>query len=99
MKNRDQVGGAILGLEGRAQLDAAVAHQAATAAEACRRASRSGAGAPRSAQAVQLAALRALLASVLAPCAHRPPFSAHALHLFRSVRGPLRQQSSPLLPS
>jgi len=80
-------------------MDAVVAHQAATAAEVCRRASRSGAGAPRSAQAVQLAALKALLASVLAPCAHRPPFFAHALHLFRSVRAPLvDHQSSPLLP-
>ncbi|KAK9915726.1 hypothetical protein WJX75_003282 [Coccomyxa subellipsoidea] len=78
-----KVGGAILGLEARAQLDAAVAHQAATAAAGCERASRSGAQAPRWAGVVLLAALRALLASVLAPCAHRPPFIAHALHAFR----------------
>lgn len=81
-----QVGGAILGLEARAQLDAAVAHQAATAAAGCERASRSGAPAPRSVQAVRLAAMRALLASVLAPCGHRPPFIAQALHFFRQAR-------------
>ena len=81
-----QVGGAILGLELRAQLDAGVAHQAATAAACCERASRSGAPAPRSVQGVRLAAMRALLASVLAPCTHRPPFIAHALHLLRQAR-------------
>ncbi len=83
-----QVGGAVLRLEARAQLDAAVAHQAATAAAGCERASRSGAQAPRCVRAVQLAALRALLASVLAPAAHRPPFLAHALHAFRKARHP-----------
>lgn len=80
-----QVGGAILGLEARAQLDAAVAHQAATAAVGCERASRSGAPAPRSIQGVRLAAMRALLASVLAPCSHRPPFIAQALHFFHQA--------------
>ncbi|CAL8470253.1 g9795 [Coccomyxa elongata] len=78
-----KVGGAILGLEARAQLDATVAHQAATAAAGCERASRSGAAAPHSVQGVRLAAMRALLASVLAPCSHRPPFIAQALHFFR----------------
>lgn len=81
-----QVGGATVGLEARAQLDAAVAHQASFAAAAVQRQSHSGTPACLAPGAVHLAALRALLASVLAPCRHAPPFLPHALHLFCQVR-------------
>jgi proline/glutamate/leucine-rich protein 1 len=80
------VGGATLGLQARAQLDSLVAHQAASTAAAVQRASRAGADAGSGAAAqLQLGALRALLASVLAPCAHRPPFLPRALRLLRQV--------------
>ena len=74
-----------MGLETRAQLDAVVAHQASTAAAAVQRQSWSGAPAAPAPGALHLAALQALLASVLAPCRHAPPFLPHALHLFSQV--------------
>ena len=83
-----QVGGAVVALETRAQLDAVVAHQASTAAAAVQKQSRSGAPASAAPGALHLAALRALLASVLAPCRHAPPFLPHALHLFSQVPQP-----------
>ena len=74
-----------MSLETRAQLDAVVAHQASTAAAAVQKQSRSGAPAAPAPGALHLAALQALLASVLAPCRHAPPFLPHALHLFSQV--------------
>lgn len=69
----------------RAQLDAVVAHQASSAAAAVQKQSRSGAPTPAAPSALHLAALQALLASVLAPCRHAPPFLPHAMHLFSQV--------------
>ena len=81
-----QVGGATLGLQVRAQLDSMVTHQAASAAAAVQRTSAAGLDASfGSALPLQLAALRALRASVLAPCSHRPPFLPRALALLRQV--------------
>ena len=74
-----------MSLEARAQLDAIVAHQASTAAAAVQRQARSGAPAAAAPGALHLAALHALLASVLAPCRHAPPFLPHALTLFSQV--------------
>ena len=74
-----------MGLEMRAQLDAVVAHQASSAAAAVQKQSRSGAPTPVALGALHLAALQALLASVLAPCRHAPPFLPRALHLFSQV--------------
>ena len=83
-----QVGGAVVTLETRAQLDAVVAHQASTAAAAVQKQSRSGTPSSAAPGALHLAALRALLSSVLAPCRHAPPFLPHALHLFSQVPRP-----------
>jgi len=75
----------MVSLETRAQLDAIVAHQASIAAAASHQQTRSGAPVSGAAGAVQLAALQALLASMLAPCRHASPFLPHALHLFSQV--------------
>ena len=83
-----QVGGAVVALETRAQLNAVVAHQASTAVAAVQKQSRSGAPACAAPGALHLAALRALLASALAPCRHAPPFLPHALHIFSQVPQP-----------
>ena len=83
-----------MALETRAQLDAVVAHQASAAAVAVQKQARSGAPASAAPGALHLAALRALLASVLAPCRHAPPFLPHAIHLFSQVPS----RSARLLP-
>lgn len=83
-----RAGGAVLPQEVRVQLDAVAAHAAATAAAAAerqRRSSDASADAVAAAGRLRLAAARALLASVLAPCGHRPVFLTPALRLFQKV--------------
>lgn len=70
-----QVGGTVLPPDQRAQLDAAIMHIAATSAKAESRISREKDGAAAAElRALQLSAYQVLLASVLSPSAHRPPF-------------------------
>jgi len=83
-------GGAALPAEQRAQLDAAVAHIAMTAAAAGARAESDGEAAGCFApalRALQVAAYDALLASTLSPCGHRPPFLGQAVELLRAGAG------------
>ncbi len=84
------VGGAVLPPEQRAHADAAVAHLAQTTATAAARLAH-GTGPAHAARvqdvrALQLSAYEALLASVLSPVGHRPPFLAQALRLFGDGR-------------
>ncbi len=81
----EQVGGAVMQLDVRAQLDAVLAHHASTSAKGLETQSRAGVPASSVLLCLQYASLRALAASVLAPCSHRPPFLATALNLFRQV--------------
>ena len=71
----------------RMQIDAVTAHIASTASSAAHNISQSFEGNCNQAGAVgvQLAALKALLASVLSPAPHRPPFLPQALALFTQV--------------
>ena len=71
----------------RIQIDAATAHIASTASLASQRMSQSfeGSSNQAGAVAVQLAAMKALLASVLSPASHRPAFLPQALNLFTQV--------------
>lgn len=71
----------------RMQIDAITAHIASTASLAAHHISQSFEGNcnQAGAVAVQLAALKALLASVLSPAPHRPPFLPQALALFTQV--------------
>lgn len=71
----------------RMQIDAVTAHIASTASTAAHHMSQSYEGSCNQAGAiaVQLAALKALLASVLSPAPHRPPFLPQALALFTQV--------------
>ena len=71
----------------RMQIDAITAHIASTASSAAHHVSQSYEGTcnQAGAAAVQLAALKALLASMLSPAPHRPPFLPQALALFTQV--------------
>ncbi|KAK9809218.1 hypothetical protein WJX72_011546 [[Myrmecia] bisecta] len=66
----------------RVQLDSVVVHVANTAVQKLGQEPESG-GREGPVAELQLAAYRALLASVVAPSAHRPPFLPQALALFR----------------
>ncbi|DBA67897.1 TPA: hypothetical protein ACH3X2_014105 [Trebouxia sp. C0005] len=79
-----QAAGSSMSQQQRAQIDAIVAHIASTAGLAIDQISQSFEGNPSQAGtvAIQLAALRALLASVLCPAPHRPSFLPQALMLF-----------------
>ena len=83
-----QAAGSSMSQQQRAQIDAIVAHIASTAGLAIDQISQSFEGNPSQAGtvAIQLAALRALLASVLCPAPHRPSFLPQALMLFAQVR-------------
>ena len=72
----------------RTQIDAIVAHIASTAGLAIDQISQSfeGNSSQAGTVAIQLAALKALLASVLCPAPHRPSFLPQALTLFTQVR-------------
>ncbi len=72
----------------RSQIDVIVAHIASTAAVATEQLSQSFEGNSRQTgtTAVQLAAFKALLASVLCPAPHRPSFLPQALMLFTQVQ-------------
>ena len=76
----------------RNQIDAVVAHIASTACLACEQLSQSFEGNTGQAGtvALQLAALKALLASVLCPAPHRPTFLPQALQLFNKVNSSAR---------
>lgn len=71
----------------RNQVDAIAAHIASTAGLAIEHMSQSYEGSSNQAGtvAVQLAALKAMLASVLCPAPHRAPFLPQALMLFTQV--------------
>lgn len=71
----------------RLQIDAVTAHIASTSSLALHRVSQSFEGScnQAGANAVQLAAMKALLASMLSPAPHRPPFLPQALALFTQV--------------
>ena len=71
----------------RSQVDAIAAHIASTAGLAVEHMSQSYEGSTNQAGtvAVQLAALKAMLASVLCPAPHRAPFLPQALMLFTQV--------------
>lgn len=71
----------------RMQIDAVTAHIASTASLASQRMSQSFEGTcnQAGAVAVQLAAMKALLTSVLSPAPHRPAFLPQALTLFSQV--------------
>lgn len=81
-------GGALLSPAQRRQLDDAACHLAATSAAAARHLSADAEAAVGPAlAALHLAALRLLLATVLAPAPHRPPHLAPALRLFHQGCG------------
>ncbi len=61
------------------------AHMAATAASGAQKLSQDADGDTGALAPLQLAAYRALLASVLAPAGHRPPHLPLALRLFRGA--------------
>ena len=71
----------------RMQIDAMTAHIASTSSLALQRVSQSFEGSCNQAGAVAvlLAAMKALLASMLSPAPHRPPFLPQALALFTQV--------------
>lgn len=71
----------------RLQIDAMTAHIASSSSLALQHVSQSFEGScnQAGAVAVQLAAMKALLASMLSPAPHRPPFLPQALALFTQV--------------
>ena len=78
-------GAPLLAPQQRRQLDDTAAHVAATAAAAaCQLSSDTEAAVGASLAALQLAAHRLLLATLLAPAPHRPPHLAAALRLWRT---------------
>ncbi len=83
-----QVSGSSMSQQQRTQIDAIVAHIASTAGLAIDQISQSfeGNSGQAGTVAIQLAALKALLASVLCPAPHRPSFLPQALTLFTQVR-------------
>lgn len=81
-------GAPLLPAQQRRQLDDLAAHVAATSAGAARQLSSDAESAvSASLAALQLAAYRLLLATLLAPAPHRPPHLAAALRLFRQGCG------------
>jgi len=82
-----QAWGSSMSQQQRTQIDAITAHIASTAGLAIDQISQSfeGNSSQAGTVAVQLAALRALLASVLCPAPHRPSFLPQALMLFTQV--------------
>ena len=82
-----QAWGSSMSQQQRMQIDAITAHIASTASSAAHHMSQTVEGNynQAGAVAVQLAALRALLASVLSPAPYRPPFLPQALTLFTQV--------------
>lgn len=82
-----QAWGSSMSQQQRMQIDAITAHIASTASSAAHHMSQTFEGNcnQAGAVAVQLAALRALLASVLSPAPYRPPFLPQALTLFTQV--------------
>lgn len=82
-----QAWGSGMSQQQRMQIDAVTAHIASTASTAAHHMSQSFEGSCNQAGAiaVQLAALKALLASVLSPAPHRPSFLPQALALFTQV--------------
>lgn len=87
--SRLQVGGPALPSEMRAQVDSLAAHVAGSCAAAALKLQQD----PHQAKAgsialrgLQLSSLQLLLASVLSPVPHRPPFLAQALQLFQAAR-------------
>lgn len=83
-----QASGSSMSQQQRTQIDAIAAHIASTAGLAIDQISQSFEGNSSQAGnvAIQLAALKALLASVLCPAPHRPSFLPQALTLFTQVR-------------
>jgi proline/glutamate/leucine-rich protein 1 len=92
-----EAGGQLLPSEVRAHADAVALHAAQTAAAAALRVQQAavapGSGSASALASLHVAAYQALLASVLVPCSHRPPFLGQALLLFRQGRS----SSSPAL--
>lgn len=86
-------GAALLTPAQRAKIDDVIAHAASTSSDAALVAVHAAEGDASPLVGLQLAALKALLASVLAPAGHRPPHVALAVSLFR--RG-LRHQSNSI---
>jgi len=92
MHSRDvcvaQAAGSSMSQQQRTQIDAVIAHIASTAGLAIDQISQSfeGNSSQAGTVAIQLAALKALLASVLCPALHRPSFLPQALTLFTQVR-------------
>lgn len=82
-----QAWGSGMSQQQRMQIDAVTAHIASTASSAADHISQSFEGScnQAGALAVQLAALKALLASILSPAPHRPSFLPQALTLFTQV--------------
>ena len=91
MHSRDvcvaQAAGSSMSQQQRTQIDAVIAHIASTAGLAIDQISQSfeGNSSQAGTVAIQLAALKALLASVLCPALHRPSFLPQALTLFTQV--------------
>jgi hypothetical protein len=88
-------GGQVLPAQVRAHADAVAYHISATSAQlavqlsqqpALSAAAAAAAGGSGSLAALQVAAYQALLASLLVPCSHRPPFLSQAVVLFRQGR-------------
>lgn len=79
------VGSALLPAGLRLKTDALLAHFAASTAAAAAKLACTDTGDCGSFSQLQLAAYRALLASVLAPLGHRPPFLGQALSLFKAA--------------
>ncbi|WIA31549.1 hypothetical protein OEZ86_002440 [Tetradesmus obliquus] len=92
-----EAGGQLLPAEVRAHADAVAFHAAQTSAAAALRVQQAavapGAGGVSALASLQVAAYQALLASVLVPSSHRPPFLGQALLLYRQGRS----SSSPAL--
>ena len=86
-------GAALLTPAQRARFDDVIAHAAATSSDAAILTAHSAEGDASHLVSLRLAALRALLASVLAPAGHRPPHVALAIGLFRRE---LRHQSKAI---
>ena len=79
-----EAGASLLTLSQRARVDDIVAHAACTAADAALKARHTAEGDAAPLISLQLASLNALLASVLAPAAYRPPHISLALSLFKN---------------
>ena len=95
----DQVCGAVIPQDQRLQLDAMAAHMTSSAfaaADVLSAAVETGARESLAAP-LQLAACKALIASVLAPAPHSPPFLPLTLKLLRQVRiqPALRERCAP----